>query len=69
MLLKWGWVQQRISFKFRPAVWKKRYLVLTTMSIHVYKSEVTCLVFALLDHLLITATEGCHFLAIPGEYA
>ncbi|KAL0141061.1 hypothetical protein V8B55DRAFT_1334687 [Mucor lusitanicus] len=39
MLLKWGWVQQRISFKFRPAVWKKRYLVLTTMSIHVYKSE------------------------------
>ncbi|KAK4520093.1 60S ribosomal protein L10A [Mucor velutinosus] len=39
VLLKWGWVQQRITFKFRPAVWKRRYLVLTTMSIHVHKSE------------------------------
>ncbi|CAO0793956.1 unnamed protein product [Mucor circinelloides] len=39
VLLKWGWVKQRISFKFRPAVWKRRYLVLTTMSIHVHKSE------------------------------
>ncbi|GAN04343.1 hypothetical protein MAM1_0061d03803 [Mucor ambiguus] len=39
VLLKWGWVQQHINFKFRPAVWKRRYLVLTTMSIHIYKSE------------------------------
>lgn len=41
VLLKWGWVQQRITFKFRPAVWKRRYLVLTTMSIHVHESEVS----------------------------
>ncbi|KAI7864091.1 uncharacterized protein EV154DRAFT_488964 [Mucor mucedo] len=39
VLLKWGWVHQRIALRFRPTVWKKRYLVLTTMSIHVHKSE------------------------------
>ncbi|KAL9537924.1 hypothetical protein MBANPS3_011345 [Mucor bainieri] len=39
MLLKWGWVLQRVPLKFRPNIWKKRYVVLTTMSVHVYKSE------------------------------
>ncbi|KAI8053572.1 hypothetical protein BDF21DRAFT_498051 [Thamnidium elegans] len=39
VLLMWGWVHQRITFRFRPTVWKKRYLVLTTMSIHIHKSE------------------------------
>ncbi|GAA5801722.1 hypothetical protein HPULCUR_007174 [Helicostylum pulchrum] len=39
VLLMWGWVHQRITFRFRPTVWKKRYLVITTMSIHVHKSE------------------------------
>lgn len=46
----WGWVHQRITFRFRPTVWKKRYLVLTTMSIHVHKSEVIqCLLLLLIS--------------------
>ncbi|KAI8098239.1 uncharacterized protein B0P05DRAFT_521042 [Gilbertella persicaria] len=39
-VLKWGWVlHQKTGFRFSPSVWKKRYLVLTTTSIHVHKSE------------------------------
>jgi hypothetical protein len=41
VLLMWGWVHQRITFRFGATVWKKRYLVLTTMSIHLHKSEVS----------------------------
>ncbi|CAO3612076.1 unnamed protein product [Mucor hiemalis] len=38
-IIMWGWVRQRIAFKYRPAMWKKRYLVLASMSIHIHKSE------------------------------